>query len=256
MKPALSVFVVCVTASAASLPSTSEILLRAGKSVERFWDHLASIDCVETVEQEKLGVRGKIMYRQESAYDYLAVLQLAGNDVLVDESRSAIREPEHGKNLPLLITNGFSTFAFIFHPLYQGAFEYATPEPVQVEGAQLLEVKFRHVRGTRSPTVLKLGQREYPVEWQGTAWIDPESGGVVRVSAALMESMNDIGLKSLRADVRYARVDFKEQPGPLWLPASATIEVETARQHWRNVHSFAKYRLFSVDVKTKMEEPK
>jgi hypothetical protein len=100
--------------------------------------------------------------------------------------------------------------------------------------------------------VLRLRQREYPVEWQGTAWIEPASGSVVRVTAGLMESMEDMGLKSLSADVRYAPFEFTGEPGNHWLPATAAIEVETPHQRWRNTHTFSNYKHFSVDVKTEV----
>ena len=116
-------------------------------------------------------------------------------------------------------------------------------------------VRFRHSPGTRSPSVIRLRQRDYPVEWQGTAWIDKGTGATVRISAGLMAGMDDIGVKTLNADVRYKRVDFKGQPGEHWLPEVATIELETAHQHWRNIHTFGDYRLFSVDVKTNLGTP-
>jgi hypothetical protein len=34
----------------------------------------------------------------------------------------------------------------------------------------------------------------------------------------------------------------------LWLPASATIDLETPRQHWRNIHHFTDYRKYRVAV--------
>jgi hypothetical protein len=67
-----------------------------------------------------------------------------------------------------------------------------------------------------------------------------------------MESMEDMGLKSLTADVRYARVDFKGEQGGQWLPATAAIEVETPHQRWRNTHTFSNYKRFSVDVKSEV----
>ena len=250
MRPLLFLLTI-FSATAADLPSApDELLRRTAKSVESFWDQLQAVNCVETVEQEKLNPNGKPMFRQETDFDYLAILQLTNNDLIVDESRTLIRQPEHENKLPLLITNGFSTLAFIFHPFYQGGFEFSAPEAVQVDGKELFQVKFRHVHGARSPSVLRLRQREYPVEWQGTAWIEPASGAVVRVSAGLMTSMEDIGLKSLTADVRYARVEFSAEQGAHWLPSTAVIEVETPHQRWRNIHSFGQYKLFSVDVKT------
>src|ERR1035438_7861559 len=190
-----------------------DLLQRTARSVEGFWDELQAVNCVETVDQQKLNAAGKTMFRQQTDFDYIAILQLTGNDLIVDESRTMVRSPQHESKLPLLITNGFSTFELIFHPFYQGAYEFSQPETVQVEGKELFQIKFRHVHGARSPTVLKLRQREYPVEWQGTAWIEPASGAVVRVTAGLMESMEDMGLKSLTADVRYASFDFKGEQG-------------------------------------------
>lgn len=240
----------------ADMMTSEELLRRTGKSVENFWTQFSAVNCIETVRQEKLGKDDKIVYGQESAFDYLIVLQLSGDDLVVDESRVALKETGASKNLPLLITNGFSTFQFIFHPFFQAGFEYSAPEAVRIDGKDLLEVRFRHIHGARSPSVLRLREREYPLEWQGTAWIEPDSGAIVRIAAGLSDNLEDIGLKKLTADVRYGRVDFKEDPGVHWLPTVATIEAETVRQHWRNIHTFAQYRRFSVDVKTQMESPK
>ena len=253
----LLVFVAILSAAGAELPAPNRDVLRlAAKSVAGFWDELQAVNCLETVDQQKLNPNGKQMFRQQTDFDYIAILQLTGNDLIVDESRTMVHAPEHENKLPLLITNGFSTFQLIFHPFYQGAYEFSPPESVQVEGKDLLQIKFRHVHGARSPSVLKLRQREYPVEWQGTAWIEPASGVVVRVSAALMGSMEDIGLKSLTADVHYARFEFKGEQGSHWLPSAAVIEVETPHQRWRNTHTFSKYRQFSVDVKSELGSSK
>src|ERR1035441_3578531 len=208
------------------------------------------------VAQQKLSPNGKPMFRRQTDFDYIAILQLTGNDLIVDESRTLVHPPKNENKLPMLITNGFSTFELIFHPFYQGAYEFFAPETVQVEGKELYRIKFRHVHGARSPSVLRLRQREYPVEWQGTAWIDPASGSVVRVTAGLMESMEDMGLKSLTADVQYAPFEFTGEPGSHWLPSTAAIEVETPHQRWQNTHTFSSYKPFSVDVKTAVGPPK
>jgi hypothetical protein len=240
-------------AFAADLPlAHNELLRRTAISVAGFWDELQAVDCMETVDQQKLSPNGKPMFRQQTDFDYIAILQLTGNDLIVDESRTLVHAPKNENKLPMLITNGFSTFELIFHPFYRGAYEFSAPETVQVDGRELYQIKFRHVHGARSPSVLRLRQREYPVEWQGTAWIEAASGSVVRVTAGLMESMEDMGLKSLTADVQYAPFEFTGEPGRHWLPSTAAIEVETPHQRWRNTHTFSKYKHFSVDVKTEV----
>ena len=107
--------------------------------MESFWDEIQAVNCVETVDQQKLTPNGKPMFRQQTDFDYLAILQLTGNDLIVDESRTMVRAPKNENKLPMLITNGFSTFALIFHPFYQGAYEFSAPESVQVEGKDVLE---------------------------------------------------------------------------------------------------------------------
>jgi hypothetical protein len=256
MKPFAWVFILASAAHAATPVPTQELLRMAGSALQSFWEQLSSVDCVESVQQVKLGPNGKAIYKADSSFDYLVALQLTGSDIVVEESRVPIAKREERGTTPLLLTNGFSTMALIFHPTFQGSFEYSTPTPVESEGQSLLAVQFRHLPGGRSPSVLKLTNRDYPVDWQGTAWIDAATGAIVRISARLMPGLEDLGLKSLAADVRYSRVRFKDQLESYWLPEVATIEVETARQHWRNVHTFDKYRVFAVDVSTKTEAPK
>lgn len=258
MRKTLVLLCAACNAFAATVPPLAETLRRAGKAAEEFWTEFPAVNCTESVTQVKLGGNGKPVYAEKSSFDYLIVLQSAGDEVTVEESRMPLKTAPEKKaeNVPLLVTNGFSTFLLVFHPLYQDDFEFSQPALDQVDGMTLVRVEFRHRRGARSPSVLQLRQREYPVEWQGTAWLDPESGAIVRMSAGLGTSMADVGLKALTADVRYARFTFKEQPGEHWLPVSATIEAETPRQHWRNVHTFSGYKQFSVTTKTEVNAPK
>ncbi len=247
-------------AVAATPATTHDVLLRAGRSSEAFWKEIQAVNCVETVDQSRLSQQGKVVYKQQSVFDYLVMIQFTPDDLLLDESRAAIPQPEKKKNveqakMALAVTNGFPAFELIFHPLYQNAFEYSAPEMVQADGKPMLLVHFRHVAGSRSPTVLKLKSREYPVAWEGSAYLNPETYEVSRITASVEGSMAEIGLTTLTADVRYAPVQFKDAAQAHVLPASATIEIETAHQHWRNTHTFAQYRHFSVDVKTEMGTP-
>jgi hypothetical protein len=82
----------------------------------------------------------------------------------------------------------------------------------------------------------------------GTAWIDPVLGNVERIRAELQSSMDDVGLKVLTSDVTYGPVTFRGMNFTPWLPSEADIEVETARQHWRNLHRFTNYQHFAVST--------
>ena len=258
----LGLLVLTLPAGASASVTTHDLLVKAGRSAEEFWKQIQSVNCVETVDQSRLSRQGKVVYTQQSVFDYLVMVQFTPDDLLLDESRALIPQPEKKKKkveegkVALAVTNGFPAFELIFHPLYQSSFEYSEPETVLVEGKPMLLVHFRPVAGARSPSVLKLKSREYPVEWEGSAWLYPETYEISRIQASVQGSMAEIGLTTLTADVRYAPIQFKEEIQVHVLPESATVEVETTHQHWRNTHTFAQYRHFSVDVKTEMGTPK
>jgi len=86
------------------------------------------------------------------------------------------------------------------------------------------------------------------------AWIDPATGVIGRIDAGLANSMEDIGLKSMRSEVQFAPVPFKDAKDVFWFPAQASVEVETPRQHWRNTHNFTDYKRFSVSTEEKVAE--
>lgn len=235
-------------------PSVQDLLALTAKSVQRFWDQFSSVNCTETVIQEKLGEKGKVQYQHDSTFDYLIIMDLKGEDLNVEESRLLKKEGGKSANLPLLLTSGFSTLELVFHPYYQGSFEYQKLEDEVVDGRRLLKMKYRHVPGLRSTSVVRLRGQDYPLDLTGTAWIDPGTGAISKMTSELEAPMLDLNLRSLSAEVKYAPQQFGADSQPEWLPVEAVIEVETARQHWRNIHRFTGYRRFSVKTETSVSK--
>jgi hypothetical protein len=117
-----------------------------------------------------------------------------------------------------------------------------------VDGHKLEKVTFQHVPGMKSPAALALRGREYPLELTGTAWIDPQTGSIAKIQAGIGDALVDVGLKSLSSEIDFAPVTFSDSKQVYWFPAQARIEVETPRQHWRNLHQFTAYKKFSVST--------
>jgi hypothetical protein len=248
----------CVLLGAASTGGSTaapveEILSRTSHTVQRFWTTFPEVDCTEQVLQTKLEPNGKVSYQQQSQYDYLILVGPPEEEFSVSESRLLQKQDSKGKNIPLLITNGFSMLLLIFHPYFQGSFEFTRMADEALDGQPLLRLHFRHVKGTRSPSALELRGRTYPLEWEGTAWIAPETWAVLRIEAGLAAPMDDVGLHVLHTDVRYAPVHFSTSKDTYWLPQTAEIEAQTPRQRWRNRHRFTDYKRFSTDAK---EDPR
>lgn len=243
---ALSLMTLALAASdSASTPPLEDILARTAVSVERFWDQFSAVNCTEAVTQEKVAGQGKVLYRRDSLFDYLILMSLEGDDLNVEESRILQKEAGKPSNLPLLLTSGFSTLMLVFHPYYQGSFEFQRLED-EVADRTLVRLSFRHIPGTRSTSALRLRGKDYPLDLEGIAWIVPDTWTVKQIEAHLESPLDDLNLRSLHTVVKYAPQYFQAGGGSQWLPAEASIDVETARQHWRNVHTFRDYRRFSV----------
>jgi hypothetical protein len=230
-------------------PSLDQLLDRTSQAVSVFVDQLSDVKCTEQVKQEKLGKEDKVELTENSTYDYLIILTNSGGDLSLDESRLAVKAAKQDKkNRSMLVSNGFSTLFLIFHPYYANSFQFALAGDEVVDGRELTKIIFQHIRGMRSPAALSIRGREYPLELSGTAYIDPQSGAVVKMTADVGKTMTDVGLKTLRSEIDFAPVPFKDSKEIYWFPSQATVEVETPRQHWRNTHRFSQYKKFSVST--------
>jgi hypothetical protein len=250
MFAALAMLFVMPAPAAAPVPLAAT-LDRVGQQVQNFWNYFSAVTCSEALTQTKLDAKAKTIYEQKSSYDYLVLLQSTGANISVDESRiEKDRKSSKGK-ASLLLTDGFSILLLVFHPLYQSSYEFSELPDDLAGGRRLLRIGFQHAGGDRSPSALRLGEREYPLEWKGTAWIDPSTFAIVRIETSLGSSLDEIGLLQLDADVTYSSIHFDGAASTYWLPTRAVIEAATRRQRWRNTHLFSNYRRFSVETEVK-----
>jgi hypothetical protein len=95
-------------------PRLEELLMRTGRSVELFWQQVASYTCIEIVTQEKIDKK-KTEYKVDSTYDYLAITKADEEGLTIEELRLPKGKSSHGSHkTSLLSTNGFPTLLLIF----------------------------------------------------------------------------------------------------------------------------------------------
>jgi hypothetical protein len=248
--------VVCVAVSGAIAATTplEDIIGRANDQVSKFVEQFSEVKCTEHVTQEKFKADGKVELKEDSTYDYLVILSNATGEISLDESRLAVHETkkDEKKRISMLVSNGFATLFLVFHPYYSSGFQFTDVGEESIQGQTFHKIQFKHIPGMRSPAALALRGREYPLELAGVAWIDPKTGVIGRIEAGLANGMGDIGLKSMRSQVEFAPVPFRDTKDVFWFPAQARVEVETPRQHWRNTHNFTDYKRFSVSTEEKV----
>lgn len=257
---AISVAVLASVCFAAESPAPearhlNDLLERTAGQTSVFLDQFSDVKCTEQVRQEKLGKDDKVELKEDSAYDYLVILTNNGGELSLSESRIPLHEAKKDrKNTSMLISNGFATLFLVFHPLYAEAFKFTLAGQDVIEGHTVEKISFQHIQGMKSPAALALRGREYPLELTGTAWIDPGTGSIVRIQAGVADTLQDVGLKALTSEIDFAPLSFSDAKQPYWFPAQARVEVETPRQHWRNLHQFTAYKKFSVSTEEKVNQ--
>jgi hypothetical protein len=244
------------TSSSAIVPAM-EPLIQARKNVGLFFEQSANVVCAESVTQISIGKNGKPAYREESKYDYQLQATSAGGSLKLQESRDVRKQAFRDASRTLLITKGFATLLLIVHPQYESSYEF-DPAGEENDGTIMLaKFNFKPVPGASSPAALQLRGKNYPLPLSGTIWIDKATGAITRLTAAVDSSLSDLGLKGMQSDIHYAVVQFHNPDEAYWMPVSATIELETPLQHWRNVHRFTSYRRFRASIEVEgLKEPK
>ncbi len=241
-------FLVPPNARAQNADGLQQVLPKTQAFVEKFVADFAYLRYEEDIVQEKLN-KDKVQYKQETVYDSLMMVRFDDGQIRVEEQRLVEKSPKRREFRPLLQTSGFSALAMIFHPFYESSFRFTRLEDEKLEGKVLARIHFDHIPGTPSPAIYSMILTDKQLELTGTAWVDPVSGTIHRLQTEIGSTLSDMGMKSLRAEIFYGPVSLIQESQTLWLPVSATIDLETPHQHWRNVHHFGDYRQYRVDVK-------
>ncbi len=234
--------------AASPAPAAMEALARARDRIQTYFDQFSNVACTESLTQIVLGKNGKPTYRENSVYDYQFQATSDSGAMKVTESRNtrspAFRDPAR----TLLTTNGFASILLVVHPMYQASYTFEPAGEESIAGETLEKIRFTPVAGGASPAALRLRGRNYPLPLSGTLWIEPQTGVIVKLEAQVDSTYSDMGLSGIQSEVRFAAHTFHDPDETMWIPESAVIDVETPRQHWRNLHRFTAYKRFNVNV--------
>lgn len=244
------------SADPAFVARANATIVHSRKLIDNFFEQTSNVVCTENVSQTVVGKNNKPMYREESAFEYQMQSNNRSGSMRLTESREAQKAAFRDPSKTLLITNGFASILLVLHPNYESSYVFEPADEETIDGRTLLKVHFKPVPGASSPAAVQLRGRNYPLQLKGDIWIDEESGAVVKLISSLDNSLADLGLKELRSEIHYSVVQFHEPDEAYWMPASAVIDVETPKQHWRNVHRFTDYRRFRATIQVDLGENK
>jgi len=233
-----------------------EAFEKARLSVEKFFEQSTNMVCEENVSQGIVGKNGKVDYREDSVFDYQLQANSNSGSLKLVESRDTRKAAFRDSSRTLLITNGFTSMLLIMHPNYESSYTFVPAGQESADGVTYVRINFKAVPGAASPAALQLRGHNYPLPLSGTIWIEPRSGAVAKLVASLDSSLSDLGLKDMRSEIRYTIVRFHDPEESYWMPQSTVVDVETPRQHWRNIHRFTGYKRFRATIRVEDLEKK
>jgi hypothetical protein len=245
-----------VSADSTYLARANATLLKGRQLVDEFFYASTNAVCKENVSQMMVGKNNKPFYREDSVFEYQLQTNNRSGSLRLVENRETRKAAFQDPYKSLLITNGFANMLLVLHQNYEASYIFEPAAEEQMEGRSLFKFHFKAVPGASSPAAIQLSGRNYPLQMHGDIWIDEGSGAVIKLFTSLDGGLEDLGLRDLRSEVHYSYVQFHDPEEAYWLPASAVIDLETPKQHWRNVHRFSDYRRFRVNVKVELGENK
>jgi len=229
-----------------------DTLALARKYVAEYFDKFSDVTCKESVTQFVLNQSGHTIYRENSAYDYQFQTTSASGTLKFNEIRETRNPAYRDPARTLLVTTGFASLLLVAHPMYEASYVFEPAGAEALDGVTYDKLHFSPVAGASSPATLRLRGKNYPLPMSGTLWVDPQSGAIVKLEAIVDNGVSDLGLTGMRSEVRYAQHAFRDPAESMWVAESAVIEVETPRQHWRNLHRFSDYKRFNVNIQQEM----
>jgi hypothetical protein len=234
----------------------NDTLLRSRKLIDKFFEQMSNVVCNEDVAQSIVGKNGKPMYREESIFEYQMQSNTRSGSLKLVESRDARKEAFRDPSKTLLITNGFASMLLVLHQDFEPSFVFMPVSEEIIDGHTLVKIHFKPVAGASSPAAIQLRSRNYPLPLTGDVWLDRDNGAVVKLISRLDSGLDDLGLHDLRSEIHYSIVAFHDPEESYWMPSSAVIDVQTPKQHWRNVHRFTDYRRFRATIQVQFGEGK
>jgi hypothetical protein len=211
----------------------------------------------EQVRRERLGDRGAVLDAVSQNYNYSVSVESTGR---IEEARTDSRgHPlEHSRMFSTsFLTSGFAGSLIFFHPRHQGGArfrslgrQHAPPGAQVVAFAQIPETA--EIIGTFQSEYLALPAM---VLSQGFAWIDPESGQILRMRTDLLAPRPDVLLMRVTSEITFSEVHFATVQSAFWLPIEVVVTLESAGRSYRNTHRYDEFQVLTVAAEDKITLP-
>src|SRR5690242_2353844 len=240
-------------ATECSLPA---VLKQTSRVVQEMVSNLPKFSATERVEHFEQASDGKWRQEKPLRFEYLVETQEVREGMLiVNETRD---DPAAMSKFPAqLATLGLPALALVFHPYFIDEYEMKCEGLGNFDGYYAWLVHFQQKAG-KLPRIRSYRVREliFPLKLKGRAWISSDTFQVLHLETDLVEPVSRIRLAREHIAVDYRPVHFRKADEDLWLQQRAEVFMDYRGHHYRRVHTFENFKLFTVDTEEKPSAPK
>ena len=219
-------------------------------------DNLPNFAADEHIEYQSFGQSDKLQDSGHGTFEYLVELIPTAWGASAHETRTPIR----GTRLFPAATRerGLPEMALIFLPGIQADYDMQCDGEAERDGQPSWVIHFRQRAGVVGHTFSYRDSRgaAYAARLKGRAWISAESGNVLRLETALVESIPEVNVRNSWLSIDYGPVQFRSQDVRLWLPQTVEAYEESTSLRMVTHHTFSNFQLFSVQAKQAIDKPK
>ena len=232
----------------------STVLEQVGARALEFSATLEKFTAQEEIQYAKFDQYGALEENDSSVFDYTFGFEKRGAGRGSQEYRTPTKG---GHAFPASNQDtGDAALALIFLPAIQTDYEMRCEGVDKWNGKPAYLIHFEQRKDKTVRTLVFGGNRGViPVMLRGRAWISAENNQVLHLEAGTMDAIPVYKLRSSTIAVDYGPVQIHSQGINLWLPKSIEAYWEYDNARVILIHSYANFRVFSVETEEKVKPP-
>jgi hypothetical protein len=239
------------------------LLTRVGQEIEELSLRMPNLISREDVTQTTPGSRSGRSSRQQ--FNYLILVHRSATRAEMSEYRTGLQNRsigQPGEDLRAPTAHGFVLAWIYFHPTVRKESQFRYLGRQKIDGRNAYVVAFSQTPGlVHAPGEIRVGDKLFPMLYQGIAWVDESTFRIVRLRTDLLAPQPDAQLQKLTTTVDFAEVQIPHSRPRLWLPRVAVVEWKTipsssvdlsptvASGRYLERHTYSHYHLYQVEVK-------
>jgi hypothetical protein len=239
------------------------LLTHTGQEIEKLSLQIPNLISREDVIQTSPGSRSGHSSSQQFNYLILVHRTTTGTEMSeyrTDLQNRSIGQPGEDPRAPT--AHGFVLAWAYFHPTVRAESQFRYLGRQKIDGRNAYVVAFSQTPGlVHAPGEIRVGDKSFPMLYQGIAWIDESTFRILRLRTDLLAPQPEAQLQKLTTTVDFAEVRIPHSKLRLWLPRIAIVEWKTiprssidlsptvASGRYIERHLYSHYHLYQVEVK-------